>query len=53
MGYKNCSLVLLPKRIVYTNELLRVLAVLRTLDLLGPKAVTAPIDHFSRYAVAY
>jgi hypothetical protein len=53
MGYQNCSLVLLPKRIVYTNELLRVLEVLRTLDLFGPKAVTAPIDHFSRYAVAY
>jgi hypothetical protein len=30
-----------------------VLEVLRTLDLFGPKAVTAPIDHFSRYAVAY
>jgi hypothetical protein len=53
MGYQNCALVLLPKRIVYTSELLKVLEVLRTLDLLGPKAVTAPIDHFSRYAVAY
>ena len=53
MGYQNCVLVLLPKRIVYTSELLKVLEVLRTLDLLGPKAVTAPIDHFSRYAVAY
>jgi len=53
MGYKNCSLVLLPKRIVYTSELLKVLEVLRSLDLLGPKTVTAPIDHFSRYAVAY
>lgn len=53
MGYQNCALVLLPKRIVYTSELLKVLEVLRTLDLRGPKAVTAPIDHFSRYAVAY
>ncbi len=53
MGYRNCSLVLLPKRIVYTNELLKVLDILRTQDLLGPKTVTAPIDHFSRYAVAY
>jgi hypothetical protein len=53
MGYKNCSLVLLPKRIVYTNELLKVLDILRSQDLLGPKTVTAPIDHFSRYAVAY
>jgi hypothetical protein len=53
MGYENCSLVLLPKRIVYTSELLKVLDVLQTLDLFGSKSVTAPIDHFSRYAVAY
>jgi hypothetical protein len=53
MGYKNCTLVLLPKRIVYTSELLKVLDVLRTQDLFGDKSVTAPIDHFSRYAVAY
>jgi hypothetical protein len=53
MGYKNCSLVLLPKRIVYTSELLKVLVILRSVDLLGSKTVTAPIDHFSRYAVAY
>jgi hypothetical protein len=53
MGYRNCALVLLPKRIVYTSELLKVLSTLRSVDLLGPKTVTAPIDHFSRYAVAY
>jgi len=53
MGYQNCSLVLLPKRIVYTSELLKVLDILRTTDLFGAKSVTAPIDHFSRYAVAY
>ena len=53
MGYKNCSLVLLPKRIVYTSELLKVLDILRSVDLFGSKTVTAPIDHFSRYAVAY
>jgi hypothetical protein len=53
MGYQNCTLVLLPKRIVYTNELLRVLDILRTQDLFRTKSVTAPIDHFSRYAVAY
>jgi hypothetical protein len=29
------------------------LDILRTVDLLGSKSVTAPIDHFSRYAVAY
>jgi hypothetical protein len=53
MGYDNCVLVLLPKRIVYTNELLRVLDILRSEDMLRGKAVSAPIDHFSRYAVAY
>jgi hypothetical protein len=53
MGYQNCALVLLPKRIVYTSELLRVLDILRTEDLLRAKSVSAPIDHFSRYAVAY
>jgi hypothetical protein len=53
MRYDNCVLVLLPKRIVYTNELLRVLNILRSEDMLRGKAVSAPIDHFSRYAVAY
>ena len=53
MGYENCALVLLPKRIVYTNELLKVLDILQSQDLLRTKSVTAPIDHFSRYAVAY
>jgi hypothetical protein len=45
--------VLLKKKIVYTDEKLNILEVLRSLDLFGAKTVTAPIDHFSRYAVAY
>lgn len=53
MNYKNCLVVLLKKRIVYTDERLKVLEVLRSLDLFGSRTVTAPIDHFSRYAVAY
>jgi hypothetical protein len=53
MSYKNCLVVLLKKHIVYTNEKLKILEVLRSLDLFGKKTVTAPIDHFSRYAVAY
>ena len=53
MNYKNCLVVLLKKKIVYTDEKLKVLEVLRSLDLFGAKTVTAPIDHFSRYAVAY
>ena len=53
MNYRNCLVVLLKKKIVYTDESLKVLEVLRSLDLFGAKTVTAPIDHFSRYAVAY
>jgi hypothetical protein len=53
MTYDNCALVLLQKKIVYTDEQLKVLEVLRSLDLFRGKTVTAPIDHFSRYAVAY
>lgn len=53
MSYRNCALVLLPKRIAYTTEQLKVLQLLPTLDLFGSKVVTSPIDHFSRYVVAY
>lgn len=53
MSYKNCLVVLLQKHIVYTDEKLTILEVLRSLDLFGKRAVSAPIDHFSRYAVAY
>jgi hypothetical protein len=53
MTYKNCALVLLPKKIVFTTEQFKILEVLRSLDLFKSKTVTAPIDHFSRYALAY
>ncbi|HET6778848.1 MAG TPA: hypothetical protein VFH26_08155, partial [Gemmatimonadales bacterium] len=53
MNYRNCLVVLLKKKIVYTDEQLKVLEVLRSLDLFGSRTVTAPIDHFSRYAIAY
>ncbi len=53
MNYENCALVLLQKKIVFTTEKLKILEVLRSLDLFRSKSVTAPIDHFSRYAVAY
>lgn len=53
MTYDNCALVLLQKKIVYTDEKLKILEVLRTLDLFRSKTVSAPIEHFSRYAVAY
>jgi hypothetical protein len=53
MSYENCALVLLQKKIVYTNEKLKILEVLSSVDLFKRKTVRAPIDHFSRYAVAY
>jgi hypothetical protein len=53
MSYENCVVVLLPKSIVYTTEELKILEVLRSIDLFNQRSVKAPIDHFSRYAVAY
>lgn len=53
MSYQNCLLVLGSKRIVYTNELLKILDILQTKDAARTRTVTSPIDHFSRYAVAY
>lgn len=53
MSYKNCLVVLLPKRIVYTTENFKILEVLWSLDLFKKKTVEANIDHFSRYALAY
>jgi hypothetical protein len=53
LSYRNCVVMLLPKSIVYTTENLKILEVFRSLDLFGKRQVTAPIDHFSRYAVAY
>jgi hypothetical protein len=55
LSYRHCPLVrsLLPKRIVYTTDDLRILELLRSIDFLWRKEVSAPIDHFSKYAVAY
>lgn len=53
MSYENCLVVLSAKRIVYTTEALKVLEILRSLDLNLKRTVAAPVDHFSRYAVAY
>jgi hypothetical protein len=53
MSYENCLLVLVKKKVVYTDEQLKILQVFPSLDLFRAKRVTAPIDHFSRYAVAY
>jgi hypothetical protein len=53
MTYDNCAVVLLQKKIVYTNEKLKILEVLSSLDLFKKEMVQAEIDHFSRYAVAW
>jgi hypothetical protein len=53
MGYGNCRGLLRPKKIAYTSELLDILEVLQSLDNPRLERVTAPIDHFSRYAVAW
>ena len=55
MSYANCSLLaqLAPKKIVYTTDALNILSVLLSLDNILSKKVSAPIEHFSRYAVAY
>jgi len=55
MSYANCSLVsrLLPKKIAYTTDDLRILELLPSLDLSSFNKVSAPLQHFSQYAVAW
>ena len=53
LSYSNCSPLLVTKRVVYTDELLRILELLPSLDSFFSKSVSAPIRHFSRYAVAW
>jgi hypothetical protein len=53
LSYANCSPLLLLKRVVYTNELLRILELIPSVDNLKTKTVTGDIRHFSRYAVAW
>ena len=53
MSYDNCSPLLLIKKVVYTDELLRILELIPSLDNLRNRQVTGDIRHFSRYAVAW
>ena len=53
LSYSNCLVAPAKKKIVYTSELLEVLELLKSSDKARTKTVTSPIDHFSRYAVAY
>ncbi len=55
MSYANCGLVnsLLPKQIVYTDDDLVILEVLKSLDLPLDQKVTGRLKHFSEYAIAW
>lgn len=53
MSYSNCIELLAPKQIVYTDEELTILELLKSRDINRRQTVTAPVDHFSRYAVAW
>jgi hypothetical protein len=53
LNYENCQNTDVPKTVVYTTEKLKILEILKSLDLLRSRTIAAPIDHFSRYAVAY
>lgn len=53
MSYGNCLLTPVPKRVVYTDEQLKILDVIKSVDLQLTRTVTGFINHFSRYAVAY
>lgn len=54
LSYKNCSLLLgVVKRVAYTDEKLKILELIPSLDLLNLRTVTGTVRHFSRYAVAW
>lgn len=55
LSYANCPLIpsLLPKRVAYTSDVLELLEVLLSSDNLLRRQVSADLDHFSRYAVAW
>ena len=54
LSYRNCSPLLgILKRVAYTDEKLRILDLIPSLDLLNLKTVRGSIKHFSRYAVAW
>lgn len=55
LDYNHCGLVhnLIPKRIAYTTERLRIISLLKSVDNLLRRRVSAELEHFSRYAVAY
>ena len=55
LSYSGCSLLgtLVPKRIAYTTDLLELLQLLPSIDDVLRRQVSAPLEHFSRYAVSW
>lgn len=54
LSYRNCSLLLgILKKVAYTDEKLKILDLIPSLDLLNLQTVRGSIKHFSRYAVAW
>lgn len=55
LSYRNCPLVgqLVPKKVVYTTEQLRILELIPSLDNIITQSVSGRLEHFSKYAVAY
>jgi hypothetical protein len=55
MGYANCDLLgsLLPKQIAYTSDALAILDYLPSIDDMLGQQVTARLQHFSTYAIAW
>ncbi len=55
LSYSHCSGVglLVPRRVAYTTDSLDILKFLDSRDDLRRKTVTATLEHFSRYAVAW
>jgi hypothetical protein len=55
MSYANCSVlgVWLPEQIVYTTDALQILEYLHSWDDVWSQTATAPLTHFSDYAIAW
>jgi hypothetical protein len=53
LSYKNCPKGKHSKYIVYTDESLNILESLQSTDFNASSHISAVINHFSRYAVAY
>ena len=49
----SCLLRELPQKVGYTNEQLKILQLMPSVDQQSKQSVTGSINHFSRYAVAY